>query len=279
VYAQDLLTYKDLSLLLNFRRTVSTVSADTNYVTFGFESTVAPTTLHENTPGAGVVYRVNQDASLYASFSRGFQQNTDLGCGGGVLPPIRSLNKEVGAKFQLFGDMLSLTTAGFEIQQDNVALYSSSLGCEITQPGQVTRGIELDLQGQLAKGWNAIVNYTHQTARDRSHPDRVFPGAPKNKLNLWTVYDLPFESVKGLGAGLGLTATSQQEGTYMTPYFKIPAQVQLDTSLFYNQPTWHATLGVKNIANRTLYGVSTTNSYIPLLTRRSVMFTFSRDFQ
>ena len=110
-------------------------------------------------------------------------------------------------------------------------------------------------------------------------PDR--PGQEpkgKHKASFWTVYDLPFEQVRGLGVGVGVTASSWQEGTYVaSEEFRIPAQVQIDASLFYNQPKWHATLGVKNIGNRTIYGISGGNSYIPIVDR-TVTLTLTRNF-
>lgn len=278
-YAQDLVSWEALSVLVNLRHTDYSQTARSDYLQYGVYAST-PVHAKVTTPGVGVVYRVSDDTSLYASASQGFSPQFGTACGGGGnVAPIRSRNKEVGAKFQFFDNALSLTTSAFQIDQSNSVLYVSSGNCYDVRPAEQTRGLELDLQGQLAKGWKAVFNYTYSRVRDVQEPLTLFPGQPKNKASLWTTYDLPLQQIKGLSVGLGLNASSAQEGTYnSSEEFKIPAQVQIDTSLFYNQPKWHATLGVKNVANRTIYGISTSNAYIPV-TGRTVMFTFVRNFE
>jgi iron complex outermembrane receptor protein len=278
-YAQDLLNFGNWSALLSFRHTAYTLAASERYPERN-RSFLSPTvTVSSNTPGAGLVYRVSDAVSLYGSFSKGFVPETSLSCSKALLPPILSSNKEVGAKFQFFGNLLSVTTSAFELSQTNSALYDPIHNCDNTEAGEKTKGVEIDVQGQLAKGWNAIMNYTFQTVRDQSDPATPFPGQPKNKFNVWTTYDFPFEPTKGLGMGLGITANTKELGSQnANSQFIVPAQAEFDASVFYNRPTWHLTLGVKNIADRRLYGISTSNAYVPILPGRTVMATFIRNF-
>ncbi len=281
VYVQDLISYGDWSLLLNLRRTLYTPTATTQFVTANFTFTEPPQTVGATTPGAGVVYRLNPSTSLYASYSEGFRPQTGLSCDGGIVPSIESKNMELGAKFLLMDDKLSLTTSAFQIDQSNSVLYDPLNRCYNLRNAQVTKGLEADLQGELARGWNAVFNYAYTTNKDVTDATRLFAGIPRHKVSLWTTYELPMPSLKGLGVGVGVTATSSVEGTNSTQTypFKIRSQTQLDASVFYNQPTWSLTLGVKNLTDRRLYGVSSSNAYVPVLADRSFMLTFRSSFR
>jgi iron complex outermembrane receptor protein len=278
-FVQDLVSWNDWSLLLNLRRNRYSLSDDANFVSAGFTSSDPPVTINKTTPGVGVLYRWSDRTSLYASYSEGFVPQTTVSCDGGLVPPITTKNKEAGAKFQLLDNKLSLTGAVFQVDESNQLNFDSINSCYVVRPSQRTQGVELDVQGQLAPGWNLIANYTHQGIKDVQDPTRLFPGFPHDKLSLWTTYTLPLQSLKGLGVGLGVNATGSQDGSIDTRFpFKVPAQVQLDASLFYEQPKWTVTLGVKNIADRKLYGISTSNSYIPISDGRTFMLTLKTKF-
>lgn len=277
VYLQDLITWGDWNLLLNWRRTLYTTGGQTDFKTANFVFTTPATTIGRNTPGAGLVYRVTPNVSLYGNVSDGFVPQTSAACGGGIVPPISSKNKELGAKFSLFGDKLSLTTDAFQIDQSGTLAYDPVNRCYNVRPAQQTKGYELDLQGQLAAGWSAILNYTYSTSKDVVDPTTLFPGKPRHKGSFWTTYQLP--QVPGLGLGLGVSAASGMLGNYDKTYpFYIPKQVQVDASVFYEIPTWSFTFGVKNIADRHMYAGTTGSSYVPIIQGRNFMITAKHSF-
>ncbi|PTT91910.1 hypothetical protein DBR42_02985 [Pelomonas sp. HMWF004] len=277
VYVQDLLSYGDWNLLLNLRRTRyhQTQSAGSGALAQSF----APSTIYASTPGAGVVYRWSDDTSLYASYSEGFVPQTVPLCAGGTAPPVQSKNKEIGAKFQLAGGRLSLTSAVFEIDQSNSPVFQPTGNCVEVFPARKTQGLELDVQGDLAPGWSVVSNYTYAKASDALDPQARITGSPRHKFSLWTTYQPLWEKLPGLGAGLGLTSASRMAGNSdaLEP-FDIPAQTQMDASVFYEQPAWSLKFGIKNLTNRRLYGVSVSNVYVPVLPGRSFMLTVQRRF-
>lgn len=278
-FAQDLMSWGDWNLLLNLRRTRYTTVSATNYVSINYLWANPKTKVWSTTPGVGLVYNLTPSTSLYASYAQGFVPQTTAKCGGGIVDPITTKNKEIGAKFDLLDSKLSLTTAAFELAQSNQLLYDSVNKCTTVRDSQVTRGLEADLQGQLAPGWNAIVNYTYNTVKDVGDKTTIYYGLAKHKASMWTTYELQNEAWRGLGFGLGVTASTHVNGTYSATYpFTIPGQAQLDASLFYNRDKWSVTLGIKNIADKLLYGVSASSAYVPVLEGRNFMLTVKRDF-
>lgn len=277
IYAQDLMSFEDWSLLVNLRRTRYEQAQS-----FTFDSsttTLSPSTVYATTPGAGLVYRWSESTSLYASYSEGFvPQSTPL-CSGGLAPPIESKNKEIGAKFEFAQGRLSLTSALYEIQQINSPVVVLPDNCVEVKPSRKTQGFEIDLQGELIAGWSVLGNYTFGKASDAMDSKARITATPRHKLSLWSTYQLGFAKLPGLSLGLGVTATSRMAGnTDQAEPFDIPGQVQLDASLAYAQPKWSLNFGIKNVADRRLYGASVSNVYVPVLQSRSFMLTLQRRF-
>lgn len=278
-FLQDLMTWGDWNLLVNLRRTRYSIVSQTVFPTANFVSASPKTTISSTTPGVGLVYTLTPQVSLYTNYAEGFAPATQLRCGGGLVPPVTTRNRELGAKFDLLDSKLSVTTAAYELAQSNQLAYNQVNACYDVRDSQVTRGFEVDAQGQLARGLNTLFNYTFTTLKDVGNAATVYTGVPKHKLSLWTTYDLPFEAWHGLGVGLGISATSHSKGNYDARYMvRIPGQAQFDASLFYNRGPWTTTLGVKNIGDRLLYATTVSSSYIPVLDRRSFMLTVKRDF-
>ena len=279
-FAQDLMTWGDWNLLVNLRRTRYETRSDANFVQFNDISTTPAKTDWSTTPGVGLVYKLTPETSLYASVAEGFNPQTGSRCGGGLLPPVTTNNKEMGVKFDLLNGKLLLTTAVFELDQDNTITSRGIGNCNNVGPARITRGLEVDMQGRIAPGWNASFNYAYNTVKDeqdsRGRP-RVIPGLVKNKMSLWTTYDLQDMAWKGFGLGVGLSASSKTPGNDGAT-FTIPGSARLDASVFYNRADWNVTFGVKNIADKRIYGTSASDTYVPVLPGRNYMLTVKHDF-
>lgn len=278
-YLQDLMNWGDWNLQINARHTRVVATGSTALTATNTITPVPRNEQSKTSPGVGLVYKVTDAASVYASVAQGFAPQVSNLCGGGVAPPQSTRNKEVGAKFDFLDDKLSLTASAFQLQQTNMLQYQAPLRCYSLRDGQETRGAELDLQGQLAPGWNAIMNYTYNTYRDTGMGNRLFPGLPKHKMSLWTTYDFQSTTLKGFGFGLGVTASGHAIGSNnAATQFMLPGQAQVDASVFYHKDKWNVTFGVKNLADRLAYGASVGPSYIPVLEGRNVMLTVRRSF-
>jgi iron complex outermembrane receptor protein len=278
-YLQDLMTLGDWNLQVNARHTKVDTGGNTTLPASNYNQDLAPNKSSKTTPGVGVVYNVNDDMAVYASMAQGFAAQISNLCGGGVAPPQTTRNKELGAKFDFLDNKLALTSSVFQLEQSNLLQYQSINRCYVLRDAQQTRGAELDLQGQLAPGWNAIANYTYNIYRDLGVNGTLFPGLPKHKVSLWTTYDFQGAQLKGFGVGVGLNASTRVIGSRTAAtQFMLPGQAQIDASVFYRKDKWDVTLGVKNVGDRVLYGVSTSNSYIPVLEGRKYLLTLRRGF-
>lgn len=216
-------------------------------------------------PNYGIAYDLTDEITAYASLLRGFSGSSAIDISGSPLSPSESKSKELGLKFSLLDDRLTLTTAVFDIEQTNVPV-ANQLGQYLGSEGRMSKGFDFDLNGQITPGWDLTFSYTYSKFEDPAmvsgRVNRI-TGQPKHSANLWTSYQLQEGSLKGLGAGFGVTAQSESWNGYRTStYFNNPGHAQTDMSVFYRQKDWSLTLGVKNVFNRDIYAYSTSPLWI-----------------
>lgn len=123
------------------------------------------------------------------------------------LEPIgRSVEVEVGTKWQLANQRLSINAAIFWDQLKNPS------GVDVDDPlNYVTggkervEGVELGFAGHVTDAWQLLLNYTYQDGIVTGSSDPTLIGepvlnSPRNSTSLWTTYDLTRQLQIGAGA-------------------------------------------------------------------------------
>jgi len=282
LFVQDLIGLGDVNLLLGARRTRYENGAGTT--TFIGNMTTTRTTparhMGKTTPSIGMVYRLQPEISLYASYAEGFlpQFSTSRNCAGGEgFDPMETRNKELGAKFDLLGQRLAVNASVFSLAQSNRLEFVAASQCLRQRKAIQLRGLELDVQGEIAKGWRLLFNYTQSRQKDAERPDAAFAAQPRHAASLWTTYDFQ-QSLQGWGVGLGVTARSRTLSDYDAAAVPVPGSALVDASLFYRLGRWAATLGLKNVFDRQTLGYATTPLYVPLEAGGTVRLTLRTQF-
>ncbi|OKH56002.1 ferrichrome-iron receptor [Calothrix sp. HK-06] len=209
-------------------------------------------------PRIGLVYQPIKPLSIYASYSRAFKPDTfSITATGEPLEPQRSTQYEVGIKGELFNGKLAATLAAYEITKSNVATTDiNNIDFTIAAGEVKSRGIELDVAGQILPGWNIIASYSHNdtfVSEDNSLPvgDRL-ANAPRNTASLWTTYEIQKGNLKGLGIGGGIFFVGDKEAT-LPNTITIPSYVRTDATIFYRQPNYQVGLSFKNLFDTRYY--------------------------
>ncbi|NWL14996.1 TonB-dependent receptor [Pseudoalteromonas sp. Scap03] len=157
-------------------------------------------------PKVGVLYHPHASATVYASYSEGFEpQNETLVNekdvnNGMKLDAITSEQKEIGVKWQLFDERLMLSGALFDISKTGT-LVSEELVNPIgditsitTQAGeQRHKGFELAAQGAATDRLFVMASTMYLDAnyeRDEELEGKRPTDAPKWSASLWTRYEL-----------------------------------------------------------------------------------------
>jgi iron complex outermembrane recepter protein len=206
------------------------------------------------TPRLGLLYQLNDKLSLYGSYSQSFTPNTATTSSGAVLDPQRGKGYEFGVKSELLDGKLLATLAYFDISKQNVPVTDPAFPLSSIAIGeQRSRGIELDVAGEISPGWKIIAAYAYTNAdiAADSNPlnigKKLF-GVPEHAASLWTTYQIGQGDLKGLGFGAGLTFKGDRQGNLANTY-RIGSYVTADAGIFYKRDDWRFALNFKNIGD------------------------------
>ncbi|MCC5648467.1 TonB-dependent receptor [Nostoc sp. XA013] len=213
------------------------------------------------TPRLGIVYQPIEPISLYASYSRSFAPNSAQRADNTFLESERGTQYEVGVKVDL-NDKLSATLAAYEITKTNIAAPDPNDPDNFSVPigEQRSRGIELDVTGEILPGWNIIAAYGYTDAEVTQSSDlpgalRVgsrVPKVPEHKASLWTTYQFLQGNLQGLGFGLGLYYLSDRIGGDIPTNeadntFTLPSYLRTDAAIYYKRDNWRAAINIENL--------------------------------
>ena len=106
------------------------------------------------TPYAGLIYDINDDHSVYASYTEIFTPQTEVDINRDRLDPIDGVNYELGLKSEFQNDRVNTTIALFQTEQKNVAeaegVFSGTNDSYYTAvDGLTSQGVEAEIVGEL----------------------------------------------------------------------------------------------------------------------------------
>ncbi|VVE58188.1 ligand-gated channel protein [Pandoraea iniqua] len=236
----------------------------------------------------GVVYKVLPTLSLYASYGTSANPpGANSGLGGGTdqittgnsnLSPERSRNIEVGAKWDVLEQRLSLTAALFQTDKTN-ARVSDGLGGTINAGSQRVRGAELGWAGNLTQHWRVFGGYSYLDAITTDAGPSA-PGAsglpmvmvPKHNVTLWTDYEVLPKLT--LGAGMTLSSLTYASVSATTRKWT-PGYARFDAMATYRvSRSVDLQLNVQNIFDKKYYA-SAYPIYATWAPGRSAMLTLN----
>ena len=221
-------------------------------------------------PRVGLVVEASENINLYSTWVKGFQPQganiqSDPDRYGGPFDYMKSELYEVGLKTEWFNKRLSATLAVFKITQENSLEQSPKAGkADWRVPvDEESNGFELDIAGQILPNFSVVANYAYTDARivklkeEGSIKDLNVqrPSTPRHAANLWTKYIFENGSLKGLGAGIGVSYASERLGQVgrRATAASYPDYTLLNAVLYYKVKDVQLQLNVNNVLNRTYW--------------------------
>nr|WP_236616388.1 TonB-dependent receptor [Azotobacter vinelandii] len=217
----------------------------------------------EVVPFAGVTYDLNDNFSIYASYTKIFQPQSVRDENNAVLDPDEGDSYEAGFKGEWFNGRLNASLAYFEIRQDNRA---ESTGVRNVEHNYIiyegvkakSKGIELEVTGELMPGWNIQAGFTHQVIREDETNEKLTTYQPENQFKIYTTYRLPGALNKltlGLGANYQGTTWSDENDALGNPHQYRQEAFWLLNAMSKCQITNNlsATLNVNNLLDKYYY--------------------------
>ncbi len=221
-------------------------------------------------PRVGLVVEASENINLYSTWVKGFQPQganiqSDPDRYGGPFDYMKSELYEVGLKTEWFNKRLSATLAIFKITQENSLEQSPKAGkADWRVPvDEESNGFELDVAGQILPNFSVVANYAYTDARIVKLKEEGAikdlnvqrPSTPRHAANLWTKYIFENGSLKGLGAGIGVSYASERLGQVgrRATAASYPDYTLLNAVLYYKVKDVQLQLNVNNVLNRTYW--------------------------
>jgi iron complex outermembrane receptor protein len=245
-------------------------------------------------PRTGVVYKWTDTVSLYGSYTQSLKPtstiaplSTGVVIDSSVLPE-EATSWEVGAKVAMPAGVTG-TLAFFNIDKSNVLVSQYNDTTKQTDwrtSGKArSRGIELDVAGQIGQRWSVIASYAYIDAKTTEDPlyagNRLWNVA-QHTASLAAVYD--FGAIFGgdqLRVGAGAHYVGERPGDSANS-FTLPAYTVADAFANYNTK-WGGhnvsfQLNVKNLFNKTYYPSSANRYFVAVGDARQVSLLSTLEF-
>ncbi|EJZ56618.1 TonB-dependent siderophore receptor [Pseudomonas fluorescens R124] len=244
-------------------------------------------------PRAGLVYRYTDELSFYGSYTESFKPNSTIAplSGSstvldGSIAPEEAKSWELGARLDMPGRITG-NIALFDIKKRNVLVSNSEGPTTIySAAGEVrSRGLEVDLTGQLTDRWSLIGAYAYTDAEVTEDPDykgNRLQNVAKNSGSLSAVYD--FGSVIGgdqLRVGAGARYVGERAGNAVND-FDLPSYTVADAFATYDTKLEGQKvkfqLNVKNLFDRTYYTSAASRFFVSMGDSRQISLSSTLEF-
>lgn len=254
-YVQDQIKLGKFQALLGVRYEYYTDFA--NYK----KSTEAKTHSSAWLPRFGLVYTANSNINFYGTYVEGYNPQTASTLSnpnaGGPFKPLTSSMIEFGAKSSWLNDMLTISTAVYQIDQNNT-LYNANVPDQpdlLRQVGKErSKGIEFDVAGRITPNWSILASYAYSDAKIiksliPAEIGQQKPNAPKNMANIWTRYNVNRGLFNGLGIGAGANYVDKRSLSLNLAQ-GIPNYTLVNAALYYQVGQVQLQFNANNITNK-----------------------------
>ncbi|WP_447918351.1 TonB-dependent receptor [Achromobacter aegrifaciens] len=239
----------------------------------------------------GVAYKPVPNGTIYATYGTSSTPsaiaasaiNDAASVTSQSLEPEKSRTVELGTKWQVFDDRLTLSAAAFQDIRKNTSVAVSAT--ETAQVGEAkVRGIELGFSGSITPKWNVFGGYTFMNSEmtkgafNSGAVGQDLPNTPRNAFSLWTTYKVLPKLTVGGGAYYvdkvygNSDSTKNADGTPKARW--VPSYWRFDAMAAYEiNDHMSAQLNVLNIFDETYYTKAYAAHYAALGTGRAALLS------
>jgi iron complex outermembrane recepter protein len=220
------------------------------------------------TPRIGLSYSIDMATAAYFIYDQAFIANPGTDWQGQPFDPLTGDNLEAGIKKDWLGGKWNTALSVYQITRNNVLTtdleHPNPTTGQFTfqrQSGQQqTKGIEVDIKGELARNLEAVVNYAFTEAKTTkdSNKDLVgssVPGATKHIQNTWLSYKVMDGKLAGFRVSLGYQYQAGRSSWFIFDGSEnsLPDYFRLDGGISYHAAKFGVNVNVNNITDKYLF--------------------------
>ncbi|AGZ36906.1 MAG: TonB-dependent receptor [Pseudomonas sp.] len=196
------------------------------------------------------------------------------------MEPEETTNYEVGTKWELLNERLSLTAALFRTEKENARVQVDTTSYENVGETRV-QGIELSASGKITEKWQVFAGYTYMQARQidggplgKANDGNQLPNTPNNSASLWTTYAITPKLTVGGGAFYVDDVYGSVANTTM-----VDSYVRYDAMAAYKlTKNVDLQLNVQNLTNEVYYDKAFSTHFANQAAGRTALLTTSVHF-
>lgn len=218
------------------------------------------------TPRIGLSYSLDKNTAFYFVNDQSFIENYGSDWQGKSFDPITGTNLEVGVKRDWMAGKWNSAVSVYRITRNNVLTAdfdhpNPAGGYYNRQSGQQqTKGVEVDVRGQIVRSLDVILNYAFTEAKvtKDSKAENVgvqVPGSSRHVQNAWLNYKVDNGTLAGFGISLGYQYQAKRSPWYVFDGSanSLPDYLRFDGGLSYQKEKIGFNLLVNNILDKYLY--------------------------
>lgn len=217
------------------------------------------------TPRLGVSYHVSPTLSLYGNYSAGKLPTLpqSRAFDGSSFSLMSSRQWETGVKAQPINDDWLASAALFDIERNGVLTTDPDHpGYSIQTGAQRSRGVEVEWQGKLARGWRLTTQATWLDSfieqDNRYAPGNRLPYAPRFGTSAWLTHAFATQGIGRWSLSGGVVYQGERYANFSNSA-RVPGYARVDTGASYREKRWAVTVAMENVTNRGYYASGVEN--------------------
>jgi len=229
------------------------------------------------TPRVGLSYSIDKSTTIYGLFDQSFVPVAGADSNQNAFKPIKGIDVEAGVKKEWFDGKWVASATVYRIARQNAVVnldIKDSRGASVQeQLGEtLTKGVEIDINGEILPGLNATLNYAYTDSKiSREAPTaitktvgNITPNTATHITNAWLNYRIGKGFLNGFGVTGGIQWMADRYVGSATRVFSIPNYFRTDAGLSYVKGKYNVSLLVNNLLDNqrllTAASIPTTSS-------------------
>ena len=262
VYLQDELRFLEEKLRLTL------AGRFTHSVTVG-KTNAAQISDNVFSPRLGLSYSITKDFSAYTLYDQSFLPQAGADADGNIFEPVRGNNIELGLKKDWFDGKWNSSVSIYKITKKNVLTQDPRYPVGNPQNWRVqlgeiqSKGIEVDITGEVAEGLDLILNYAYTDAKvtedKNQNPAQNLVGsylanAAKHITNGWLSYRFKRQgsALNGFGLSGGYQAQLDRVVGSNARQSNFADFIRYDAGVSYEKGKFNISVLVNNLLDRRL---------------------------
>lgn len=254
MYVQEQISLNKWKLLIGLREELYGAGDD--------DDTTDQTKVNVFLPRIGLVYELQTNATLYATYNKGFdpfEASTSTQIFNAPFRPVTSELLEAGAKANFFNNKLSTSLAIYQLTLQNVAVNANDISnpnLYIQQGEERSRGVETEVSGNILPNLSVSAAYSYCVAKVVksiivSQQGAIVENAPKNTSNSWIKYTFN----KGVFKDFSIAAGHSQASVRNTleQGLSLPGYIVLNAGIRFSHRHFNTAINFNNITNKTYW--------------------------